>query len=80
MLLQDWSLQNSNGDGTFQITRDYRATLNCQKQSRYNHHKGKQGWDGCPVGGGGSYSKPMEMVTLYKARGMGSQPGYYLYI
>lgn len=65
MLSQDWSPWNSNGDGRFQITRDDRATLNCQKQSRCNHHKGKQAWDGCPMGGSGRCSEvPMEMVTL----------------
>lgn len=69
ILLQDWSPLNSNGDGRFQITRDYRPTLNCQRQSGCNHHKGKQGWDDCPVGGSGSCSKVcMEMVTVCEGK------------
>ena len=38
-----------------------------QKQSGCNHHKGKQGWNGCPLGEGGGCSKvPVQMVTLWK--------------
>ena len=63
----------------FQISRGFRAALNCQEPSGCNHHQGEPAWNGCPVGEVGAVLKYLwKWLPYIRARQMGSQQSYYL--